>query len=177
MIAEKEYAKAIFDLASEENKCDDVLSDLTLVVTALKENEGYTNLLDTPALSKEERLSLIDEAFPTLDEAVFNLIKILCEKRSSRLIFGITKEFIALYDEKFGIVRVEAVTAREMSIEQKKKLGAALEAKLNKTVVIKNTIRQDILGGIRLRYLGVQLDASLKTRLDKIETSLKSVIV
>ena len=177
MIAKCEYAKALFMLAVEMDKCEKILVDLNAVTSAVKENKGYIALLDTPALPKEEKLSLIDEAFSSLDECVVNLMKILCEKRLSREIFGILEEYRKLYDEKFGILRVEAISARPMSASQLSTLKAKLEKEKGKTVIITNTHDPEILGGLKLRYSGIQLDGSLKTRLDKIEASLKSVIV
>ena len=60
MIARLEYAKALFMLAEEEGACDATLSDLRTAVGAVKENESYLELLDTPALPKEEKLRLVD---------------------------------------------------------------------------------------------------------------------
>lgn len=177
MIAKREYAKAIFMLAIEENSCEDVLLDLRAAVGAVKENDRYLDLLDTPALSKEERLSLIDGAFSSLDGSVVNLIKILSEKRSSRLIPEILKEYEALYDERFNILRVEAISARPMTDAQISALKEKLEREKGKAVVISNSVDKGILGGLKLRFSGIQLDGSLKTRLDKIDASLKNVIV
>ncbi len=177
MIARLEYAKALFMLAEEEGKCENILLDLRAAVAAVKENESYLELLDTPALPKEEKLQLVDEAFSSLSESVLNLIKILCEKRSSRLLPEILKEYETLYDEKFGILRVEAVSARPMTEDQISRLKEKLEKEKNKTVVITNTVNPDILGGLKLRFAGLQLDGSLKTRLDTLEASLKNVIV
>ena len=177
MIARIEYAKALFMLAEEENACEKILADLRSAVAAVKENEGYLALLDTPALAKEEKLQLVDEAFASLEESVINLIKILCEKRMTRELPEILKEYELLYDEKFGILRVEAVSARPMSDLQIAALKAKLEKEKQKTVVITNTVKPEILGGLKLRFSGIQLDGSLKTRLDKIEESLKNVIV
>ena len=177
MIAELEYAKALFMLAEEENSCETTLLDLRAVIAAIKENRSYLELLDTPALSKEEKLSLIDEAFSSVAVSLVNFIKILCEKRSTRLLPNVLKEYEALYDEKFGILRVEAVSARPMSEEQMAALREKLEKEKQKTVVITNTVEPEILGGLKLRFSGVQLDGSLRTRLDKIEASLKNVIV
>ena len=177
MIAELEYAKALFMLAEEENTCETTLLDLRAVIAAVKENESYLELLDTPALSKEEKLSLIDEAFSSISVSVVNFIKILCEKRLVRILPSVLKEYEALYDEKFGILRVEAISARPMSREQLDTLREKLEKEKQKTVVLTNTVKPEILGGLKLRFSGVQLDGSLKTRLDKIEASLKNVIV
>ena len=177
MIARLEYAKALFMLAEEEGTCEKVLNDLKVAVAAVKENESYLELLDTPALPKEEKLKLVDEAFVSLSETVVNLIKILCEKRSARLLPDVLKEYEALNDEKFGILRVEAESARPMTDEQIARLKEKLEKEKNKTVIITNTVNPDILGGLKLRFSGIQLDGSLKTRLDKLEASLKNVIV
>ena len=177
MIARIEYAKALFMLAEENGSCDATLLDLRAAVTAVSENEGYLDLLDTPALPKEEKLALADKAFSSLSEYVLNLIKILSEKRMSRLLPEILKEFEALYDEKFGILRVEAISARPMSDSQLSLLKEKLEREKQKTVIITNSVNPEILGGLKLRFSGVQLDGSIKTRLDKIEASLKNVIV
>lgn len=177
MIARLEYAKALFMLAEEEGTSEKTLLDLRTAVAAIEENKSYLELLDTPALPKEEKLKLVDEAFVSLSESVINLIKILCEKRSSRLLPDILKEYEKLNDEKFGILRVEAVSARPMTKEQISSLKEKLEKEKNKTVVITNTVNPEILGGLKLRFSGIQLDGSLKTRLDKLEASLKNVIV
>ena len=46
-----------------------------------------------------------------------------------------------------------------------------------KTIIIKNTVDKSILGGIKLRYLGKELDGTRKARLNAIEKSLKNTII
>jgi F-type H+-transporting ATPase subunit delta len=46
-----------------------------------------------------------------------------------------------------------------------------------KTIIIKNTVDKSILGGVKLRYSGIQLDGSVKTRLDTFEKSLKNTVI
>ena len=177
MTAKNEYAKALFMLSEEEGKCESVLSDLRALAAAVAENPSYLDLLDTPALPKSDKLKLIDEAFSSLDADLVSLVKILCEGRMARLIPDIKREFEALYDSAFGIVRVEAISAYPMSESQLEALKKKLGGDSGKTVIISNTVNPEILGGVKLRYSGIQLDGSVKTRLDKIEASLKSVIV
>ena len=99
------------------------------------------------------------------------------EYRVAEYLPDILKEYEALYDDKFNILRVEAVSAVKMTDEQISRLKEKLEKENNKAVIITNTVEPKILGGVKLRYAGIQLDGSLKTRLDKIEASLKNVIV
>jgi F0F1-type ATP synthase delta subunit len=50
-------------------------------------------------------------------------------------------------------------------------------AKTGKKVILKNKIDKATLGGVILRYGGVQLDGSVKTRLDKFEEALTETVI
>ena len=135
MTEAKGYGGALFELAEESGRTEVILENLKTVELAFVENPKYKTLLDTPALSKEERLSLIESAFVGADEYVLNVIKMLCEKRNVHLFGEIVKDFCARYDEARGIERVEAVTAVAMTDEQVGAMKSRLEAITGKTVV------------------------------------------
>lgn len=173
----KEYGKALFELAEESGRTEALLTELNLARTAFDENPEYKKLLDTPALPKDEKLSLIDKAFGEIDEYVLNLFKILCERHSVYLFSKIADSFAALYDEARGIERVEAITAISMTEAQIKAMKAKLEAITGKTVIIRNTVDKTILGGVVLRYSGIQLDGSIKTRLEDFSKNLSNIVM
>ena len=172
-----EYAKALFMISEEEHCSDKMRGDVDTARAAFISNPDYARLLDTPALPKSERLSLIDEAFSSLEPSLVNLIKILAEKRLSYLFPKLADEYAALYDESRGILRAEAVTAIPLTEAQSKILTKKLSALTGKTVILSNTVNKSILGGALLRYSGIQLDGSVKTRLDKFEAALKSAVI
>ena len=177
MTAAAEYGKALFMLTEERGTTDTALSDIKIANEIFKSNPKYVKLLDTPALPKAERLGIIDAAFASLDEDVKNLIKILSEGHSVYEFSGVEKAFSTLYDQSRGIERVEAVTAVPMTDEQTRSLKKKLENMTGKTIIVKNTVSPEILGGVKLRYSGRQLDGSVKTRLDKFEQSLKNTVI
>jgi F-type H+-transporting ATPase subunit delta len=119
----------------------------------------------------------VGTAFGRLDENLLNLIKILTERRSVQLFGKIAEEYYRLYDESRGILRVEAITALPLTKAQADAITRKLSSSLNKTVVLSNTIDQSTLGGVKLRYGGVQLDGTVKTRLDKFEEALKNTVI
>lgn len=175
---EQEFARAIFELSLECGEREAVREQMHLVEDVLKQNPEYQGLLDTPAVTREEKLRMIDEAFASLSsENVKSLLKILTERRECYLFSDIVRAFDALYDEALGIVRVEATTAVPMSEEQKKALCEKLSAKTRKRVILTNKVKADVLGGVLLRYGEVQLDGTLKSRLDTLGASLQSVIL
>ena len=171
------YADAIFLLAEEESTLETVREDLSTVNTVIENSPEYARILDTPALPKEERLGLIEEAFGGLSEYVKNLLKMLSAAHNAFLFPKLYLAFMKLYNEKLGILEVEAVTAVALSESERAKLSARLREKTGKKISIKNTVDPSILGGVVLRYDSLQLDGSVKTRLEKIEDGLKRVVV
>ena len=177
MINVTEYAKALFELTEELGSTESVRSELISVGEIFKENPDYIKLLDTPALAKEERLGLIDTAFSALDLYLVNLLKMLCEARACFAIDRFISAYCAQYDTARGIERVSALTATAMSEEQKNALRRALEEKTGKTIIIENTVDKSTLGGVKLRYMGRQIDGSLKTRLEVFEKRLRETVL
>ena len=177
MAVGNEYAKALFSLSEECATSDLILSEIKEVSEILSKNPDYVKLLDTPALTRDEKLSLIDGAFGTLSEILVNLIKILCERHSVHTFFGVARAYAVLYNEARGIEEVEAVSAVAMTDSQISRLSEKLSSMTGKKIILKNTVDPKILGGVKLRYSGIQLDGSVKTRLDKFSESLKNTVI
>ena len=172
-----EYGRALFLLTEESGTTEACLADVKVADSLITGCDGYARLLDTPALTKEERLALIDQAFSALDVYLVNLIKLLAEARLVYLFPKVAKAYLSEYDKARGIERVEAVTAVAMTEAQLAALRAKLTALTGKTVVIRNTTDPTILGGMKLRYSGLQLDGSVRSRLDAFERSLKEIVI
>ena len=177
MIDAKEYGKALFLLTEEDGTTKAVAEELRAVQKLLRENPRYEKLLDTPALSKEEKLQLIDRAFSSMNESLVNLMKILCEKHSVYRFSGVADAYAALYDESRGIERVQALTAVAMTAKQLELLSAKLSFSTGKTVIVENTVDPSLLGGMVLRMAGKQLDGSVRARLCALEKSLKEIVL
>ena len=177
MIDAKEYGKALFLLTEEDGTTKAVAEELRAVQKLLRENPRYEKLLDTPALSKEEKLQLIDRAFSSMNESLVNLLKILCEKHSVYRFSGVADAYAALYDESRGIERVQALTAVAMTAKQLELLSAKLSFSTGKTVIVENTVDPSLLGGMVLRMAGKQLDGSVRARLCALEKSLKEIVL
>lgn len=177
MALANEYGKALFLLTEEEGCSDIVRSELEIVSGALEQNPEYCKLLDSPNAKKAERCALIDEAFGSLNENLKNLLKILVEGRLMHAFFSVCDEYFALYDDSRGILRAVAVTAVPLSKEQTERLEKKLSDKTGKTVLLSNEVDKNILGGVKLRYSGIQLDGSVKTRLDKFESALLESVI
>lgn len=177
MIDVCEFARALFLITEEDGITEDAFAQLKLVGELIKKEPTYVTLLDTPAVSKAEKLKLIDEAFGSLNINLLNLIKILSERHSVYSLPRIITEYSDLYDEARGIVRVECVSAVALDKDQSAALKKKLEVMLTKTVIINNIVDPSVLGGVKLRYSGIQVDGTVKARIDGFAARLKDLVV
>ena len=75
------YGQSLYDLAAEENLTEKILGEMETVRGILRENPDYITLLSEPSVPKNERLTLVDQAFDgSLEAYHLNFIKILIEK-------------------------------------------------------------------------------------------------
>lgn len=177
MTASTEYGKALFEIAEETGRSDEILNDLGVIKQAFADSPDFVKLLDTPAIPKDERTALAERAFGTLDRNLTNLVMILAEKHLSYLLPKIYDEYSSLYDESRGIERVEVISAVPLSESQSKSLVSRLEKLCEKTVKLHCTVDPSVLGGMKVRYSGIQLDGTVKARLDSFRESLKNIVI
>ena len=173
----REYGVALFLITEEDGTTERVAEDVRLSANIFRQNPDYIRLLDTPALKKEERTALIDESMSGLDLRLKNLIKILTERHAAHGFVSAAEAYLEKYDESRGIIRAEAVSAVALTDDEKERLAKRLSEKTGKTVILTNKTDPSILGGIKLRYDGIQLDGSVKTRLDAFEKSLRNTVI
>ena len=98
MINCAEYGKALFLLALEENKDEQIFEEVKSLSKIFKENNDYVIILDSPAVMLEEKLSLIDSSLKDCDEYVKNFVKMLCEKHSVFQFEDCVKAYSKEYD-------------------------------------------------------------------------------
>ena len=161
MIDAASYGRALFQLAEEDGCGDGVLEELQLVRRALRENPGYVTLMDTPAVAGPEKHALLLQAFSGASQELRNFLT----------------AYEAAYDEARGILRATAITAVPMQQRQREALCARLESLTGKTVSLTCRTDPTLLGGITLRYGGIQLDDSIRSRLERLRRSLSQTVV
>ena len=177
MINANEYGKAFFMLAEEEKITEEILEQLLGVEDILAKNPEYCKVLDTPAISTNEKPKLIDAAFSGCHKYVSNFLKMLCEKRAISQFSECVKAYRESYDDSRNIMRATAITARKMTERQVEALSAKLAGITGKNVIVENLVDEKLIGGVTLRYGGKQLDGSVRSRLDELGKRLSQTIV
>ena len=173
----KAYGEALFSLTEEMMITEKVLDDIKTLTEVITASPEYLKMLDSPALTREERLGLIDKSFASLDKCLVNMTKLLCEKRLTYALLKALDAFTHAYEVSRGIERVEVISAIPLTQAQCARLKAKLEGITKKQIIISNTHDPSLLGGMKLRYMGIQLDGSVKSKLDSFEKRLSELVI
>lgn len=172
------YGNALYELADSEGLTGEILQQLQVLRGSFLETPDFLRLLATPNLTKEERLAVVEGSFR--DKAhpyVVNFLKLLTERGYARYFSDCCKAYEDRYNEENGILPVQAITAVPLTAGQSQKLTEKLQSITGKTVQLQNTVDATCLGGVRLCYDGVQVDGTVKNRLDAMESLLKNTVL
>ena len=174
----KTYGGALYDLAAEEGRTEQILKEMDTLCTAFGKEPDFVYLLATPSLSKSERCGILDECFRgKVDDYLLNFMKILCENGTIRQLPGCMQEFKRRYNVEHGILEVCAVTAVPMSEALTEKLRARLASVTGKEIALSCRVDAACLGGVRLEMDGEQMDGTVQSRLDTIRSQLAETVL
>lgn len=172
------YGQGLYALAKEEALEDAILQELDLLKTAFAEEPDFLKLLSSANVPKAERLTVIDSSFRgKVQPYVLNFLKLLTEKGYIAHFADCCETYRDLYNEDRGILQVQAVSAIELTENQKQQLTDKLSSITGKTIDLVCKVDKSVLGGIRLNYNGTQVDGTVQSRLQAIEKRLKNTVI
>ena len=166
----REYASALMEIALTENIKNELYDSLKIVKKSFKEFPEYEELLLSPAISSEERVSMVKQAFEgQVHDYILSFLCVLTEKGHIRDFGDAFSSFEEMYLDMSKKTEAVVYTAVELTEDQKASMKQALEKKLGKTVDIKYRINASLIGGGVVEVDGTRIDWSLKRRLKDIK--------
>lgn len=169
----KAYGKTLYDLAVECESVEEILEEITTLRQAFEENPKFIALLSAPNIKREERVGIVDDTFGgKIHIYLLNFLKIIVENDTVHEFIDAAKQFRNEYNHENGIETVTAVSAVELSAAQKSALQENLSKTTGKKIELETRVDPSCMGGIKLQMDGLQLDGTVKNKLDAIRTRL-----
>jgi F-type H+-transporting ATPase subunit delta len=103
---------------------------------------------------------------------VVEFLGLMAKDRSIHIIRQVIKAYSDLHKEKAGTIDVHAHVSQEMEVSYINTLQENLKGVINKNVDFKIEVDNDLVGGIKLRIENTFLDASLKSKLNRLQSKL-----
>src|ERR687887_291112 len=93
------YARALFEVATEQDKLDLVREELGQFADALAESRELQTFFFSPYFSTEEKKDGLGKAVSGADEAVRNFLELLLENHRMPVVFRVRRDFDRLWEE------------------------------------------------------------------------------
>ena len=171
----KSYADALFSLAVETGSVPETLNALKTARDELCNTEGALDLLASPAIPKDDRLQVIEQAFEgRVPQHVVSLLCVMCANGVIRELEDTVSAFAELHDAAMKLSTAQVTSAVELTPAQKAELTAQLTKKLGRTIRLECDVDASLLGGMIVRVDGKVIDGSVRHKLQQIKEVMNS---
>jgi F-type H+-transporting ATPase subunit delta len=169
------YASALFDLARDQRQIEAVGKSLEAVSQAVVDSRDFNELVTSPLVSREEAGKAFAALAPDLglDPITTNFVGVLARNGRKGELRNVIRAFRRLAAEHRGETTAEVVTARPLNDDQLAALRQQLRARAGRDVNIEATVDPNILGGIVVKLGSQQIDASIRTKLNRLAQAMK----
>jgi F-type H+-transporting ATPase subunit delta len=162
------YARSLFEVAQEHDKLDVVREQVGQVADALDESRELQTFFFSPYFSTEEKKQGLDRALDGADDVVRNFLAVLIENHRMPALFRIRRELDRMWQEVNRLLPVQVTSAVALDEAVTRQIGEEIGRQTGRTVELTTHVDPDVLGGIVLRVGNSILDASIRTRLDRL---------
>ncbi len=169
----RRYAKALFRVAVEKKKIENIRHDLTVFSEVLQLNPALDKYLLSPEISREEKEKTIQKLLgDQLSSEFLNFLRVLLRKGRMNFFSQMAEAYFHYQDEYFNRVRVVATTAVPLSEKDWERIQKRLSDTFHKEVILEPAVDPAILGGIRIQMDSTVYDASLLGQMERMRAYL-----
>ena len=172
------YATALYQLAINSKQVDTILQDLNSFSVLIDENEQLQKLIYSPVFGAEEKSSAITKLLKKAKakDLVVQFIGTIAKNGRlfaiKEIIFAFNKEV----DTRRGKLSAEVVSAIPLDNKRQAQIHKLIISIAGaKEVSLVMRIDASLIGGLVIRIGSRMFDASLKTKLNRLEAAMKGV--
>ena len=168
------YAEAIFDIAKEEQTLDAWVSDLSIVVSAMQEEEVKI-LINTPDLSQRNKAEIFTSLFEgEISKKASNFVLVIGQANRINLLESVLESFKRLVALEKNQKNVMVASSYSLEQDQLDKIQTALQKRTGSEINISTHLDKSLIGGIKISYEDQVIDLSLKNKLEALKAQLRN---
>jgi F-type H+-transporting ATPase subunit delta len=170
--AARVYAEALFDVARKAGKLDPIREELGQFADAVEGDRELQVFFFSPYFSSAEKSEGIRRAITGADPEFVNFLELLVEKGRMTEVFRVRRQFEELWKRENKRIDVTVTSAVELDPAAVTRIGEEIERQTGRKVELVSDVDEEILGGIVLQVGNMVLDASIRSRLEKLRKSV-----
>ena len=171
------YASALFELAKEDGALKALESDAAALSETLSASADLREVISSPMISRDDQANAIRAiaAKMGLSALTSNTLALMADKRRLFVLPQLLSALADMIATEKGEVTAEVTAARALTAAQSKKLAETLKARVGKTVKLKTTVDESLIGGLVVKLGSTMIDTSVKAKLAALQNAMKEV--
>ncbi len=166
------YAKALLEIAIEQNKVEQISGDMSYLLEANNETLDFQLLLNSPVINSDKKIAIFNEIFGQFEDVSLSFIKLITKNRRESILPTIAKSFEEQVKEYKGIVPVTLVSATQLDENVKSSILKKIEGTVKGQLEVKEMIDESLIGGFIIRMGDKQIDASIANQFNNLKQRL-----
>jgi ATP synthase F1 delta subunit len=162
------YAEALFGVAKDKGKLDEIHEQLGEIADAIAENRDLQVFFFSPYFSSAEKRGGIGRVVSGADPELVNFLELLAEKHRMPALFRIRRRFDEMWAKEKRRLAVRLTSAVELPQDVVKEVGSQIEDQTGQTIELETDVDENVLGGIVLQVGNMVLDASVRNKLERL---------
>ena len=171
-IAQRMYARALFEAAQEANRVDAVAEDLAALAAAMDDVPALRAFLRNPQIDPAGKADVLAQLAADGDELTGNFVRLAAEKGRAGEIPEFSKELDALVAQSQNRLSVELTTSYALSDDEAQSIVQTIEKASGRTVEATRSVDPELIGGIVLQVGSHRADGSVRGRLERLRHEL-----
>ena len=169
------YASALFGLARDERQIEAVGRSLDALASALADSREFAELVASPLVGRKDAAKAFAALGPQLglDPITGNFLGVLARNGRKSELRKIIRAFKRIAAEHRGEISAEVLSAHPLKDDQVDALKAQLRKRAGRDVTLDMAVDSNILGGIVIKLGSEMIDASIRTKLNRLATAMK----
>lgn len=169
----KRYARAIFELAQEQNLVEQIDTELGQIAQLVQSNDDLKSLLEHPVVGKEAKKQVFHKILQgQISELAQHALDFIIEKGREKNLSEIHQAYVKIANEAAGRTHATVYSAYPLSKADISAVHKRFGSLLQKDVEIKNVVDPALIGGLKVQIGDTLYDGSISSKLESMKKYL-----
>lgn len=174
LTVELTYATALYQAACENGSEKAVMDDGNDLLQIMKDNPDLEKFILSPAIAAAEKKEVLCSIFEgNMAQELVNFICILIDKGRIIHLARIIRAYAELYNHEQGVNLGTIFSVEPLSDDRMAKFEEETSRLLGEAIKLENQIDKSLIGGVKIMVNGRIIDASIKSRLNKMASEIR----
>lgn len=172
----RRYTDALYELAEEQKILDAVATDLRNLLVVSDSNPDFIAIVNHPRLTRKQLVKVSETLAETLklNKLTGKFLALVAEQRRLPILSAIITTFLAKLAAQRGEFTASVRSASALTPQQTEQLSARLAAMAGGKVHMDVREDKSLIGGLTVQLGSRLIDASIRSKLQRLERKLKS---